>query len=129
DHTTFDTPHRHRHVQDYLVEDPRGLTNTDASLGAAGRPEWPPFNAPEVQWLFNDDLVGGWGQTRLQIEPDQPRAADRFLTVLVPSEAGTPRTADISLAPSDGGAAGVVIHEGSRHDVVIFGADPNGGDL
>jgi hypothetical protein len=130
DHTTFNVGHHHRHVQDYLVEDPRGLTNSDASLGAGGRPEWPPFNPPETQWLFTDDLVGGWGQTRLQIEPDQPRAADRFLTVLVPSDLGAPHTADIALAPGgDGGAAGVVGREGSRNDVVIFGGDANGGDL
>ncbi len=99
DHKTFGIEHHHRHVQDYLVEDPRGITNSDATLGAAGSPEWPPFNPPEQQWLFKDDLVGGWGETRLQIEPDQPRAADRFLTVLVPSDSGAARPADVTAAP------------------------------
>jgi hypothetical protein len=129
DHTTFTVAHRHRHVQDYLVEDPRGLTNRDATLGALGRPEWPPFNPPEQQWLWNDGLVGGWGQTRLQIEPDRPRAADRFLTVLVPTDAGGSGP-DISLArPVEGTAAGVVVRNGTRTEVVMFGGNPSGGDL
>ena len=131
DHTTFGVAHHHRHVQDYLVEDPRGLTNGDSTLGTAGQPEWPPFNPPEQQWLWTDDLVGGWGQTRLQIEPDQARAADRFLTVLVPADAdGNRPSPDIRPGrPVDGTAAGVVLHDGSRTDVVMFGADPHGGEL
>ena len=131
DHTTFGVAHHHRHVQDYLVEDPRGLTNGDSTLGAAGRPEWPPFNPPEQQWLWTDDLVGGWGQTRLQIEPDQARAADRFLTILVPADAdGNRPPPDIRPGrPVDGTAAGVVLHDGSRTDVVMFGADPHGGEF
>ena len=88
DHVTFSIEHHHRHVKDYYVEDPRNLVNPDRNTGASGRPEWPPFNPPEQQWLFNDDLVGGWGQTRLQVEPASARQADRFLTVLVPTDEG-----------------------------------------
>ena len=61
DHVTFNIEHHHRHVKDYYVEDPRNLVNPDRTTGASGRPEWPPFNPPEQQWLFNDDLVGRLG--------------------------------------------------------------------
>jgi len=130
DHKTFGVEHHHRHVQDYLVEDPRGLTNQDANLGTPGRPEWPPFNPAEQQWLWTDDLVGGWGQTRLQVEPERPRAADRFLTVLVPADAGESHPPDLEAGTAvDGTAAAVVVREGSKTRVVMFGGDPQGGDL
>lgn len=127
DHQTFGVGHRHRHVKDYLVEDPRGLVNTSRSLGAFGRPEWPPFNPPEQQWLFNDDLVGGWGRTRLQIEPEGERQADRFLSVLVPADAAESQPPALEYArSSDGAAVAVVVSDGASASVVMFGADPSG---
>ena len=94
-----------------------------------GGPEWPPFNPPEQQWLFNDDLVGGWGQTRLQVEPTSPRQADRFLTVLVPTDEGANAPTVLPARAAVGDVAGAVIRQGSRNDVVIFSADANGGEL
>ena len=129
DHVTFSIEHHHRHVKDYYVEDPRNLLNPDRSTGALGRPEWPPFNPPEQQWLFNDDLVGGWGQTRLQVEPTSPRQADRFLTVLVPTDEGANAPTVLPARAAVGDVAGAVIRQGSRNDVVIFSADANGGEL
>jgi hypothetical protein len=129
DHVTFNTPHHHRHLKDYLVEDPRPLLNPNRNTGAFGRPEWPPFNAPEEQWLFTDDLVGGWGQTRLQVEPAEARASDRFLTVLVPSDAGLGRPSIDPGQVIDGPVAAVSIRDGGRTDIVVFGTDPNGADL
>jgi hypothetical protein len=130
DHETFGVGHRHRHLKDYLVEDPRGLVNSSRSLGAFNRPEWPPFNPPEQQWLFNDDLVGGWGQSRLQVEPEGGRLADRFLTVLVPADAGEAQPPALGYArASDGTSVGVVISDGGHGSIVVFGADPNGADL
>jgi hypothetical protein len=116
-------------VKDYYVEDPRNLVNPDRNTGAAGRPEWPPFNPPEQQWLFNDDLVGGWGQTRLQVEPASPRQADRFLTVLVPTDEGAAAPTVLPARAAVGQATGAVIRQGPRNDVVIFSADANGGEL
>jgi hypothetical protein len=122
--------HRHRHIKDYFVRDPRGIMNDNRSTGALGRPEWPPFGPPELQWLWNDDLIGGWGQSRLEVEPSAPRLADRFLTVLVPSDAGEAARPRIDQGNStDRRAAAAVIREGSRMDVVVFGADAAGGAL
>lgn len=129
DHRTFNVDHHHRHMKDYLVEDPRPLLNTDRNTGALGRPEWPPFNAPEAQWLFTDDLVGGWGRTRLQVEPAEQRATDRFLTVLVPSDVGTERPAIDAGQTVDGAAAAVSIRDGGRTSVVVFSTDAAGADL
>jgi hypothetical protein len=130
DHTTFGTAHKHRHMKDYFVLDPRNIMNDNRSTGAMGRPEWPPFGPPEVQWLWNDDLVGGWGQSRLEIEPTSARAADRFLTVLVPSDAGEAARPRIDKGTSvDGHGIAASIRDGSRMDVVVFGTDPNGADL
>jgi hypothetical protein len=129
DHVTFDVEHHHRHVKDYYVEDPRGLVNTSANTGATGRPEWPPFNPPEEQWLWTDDLVGGWGQTRLQIEPAGARQADRFLTVLVPGDEGANAPTVMPARAAVGEVTGAVVRQGSRNDVVVFSADPNGGEL
>ena len=130
DHTTFGTGHKHRHVKDYFVEDPIGVMNDNKTTGALGRPEWPPFGPPEIQWLWNDDLAGGWGQTRLEVHPAAPRLADRFLTVLVPSDAANQRPPDIARATSlDGRAAAAVIRDGPRMEIVMFSADPNGAPL
>jgi hypothetical protein len=129
DHVTFNIQHHHRHVKDYYVEDSRNLVNPDRTTGAWGRPEWPPFNPPEQQWLFNDDLVGGWGQTRLQVEPASRRQADRFLTVLVPTDEGANAPTVLPARAAVGDVAGAVIRQGSRNDVVVFSADPNGGEL
>jgi hypothetical protein len=129
DHKTFEVEHHHRHVKDYYVEDPRDLVNPDRATGATGRPEWPPSNPPEQQWLWTDDLVGGWGQTRLQIEPADARQADRFLTVLVPADDGADAPTILPARAAVGQAAGAVVRQGSRHDVVIFSADANGGEL
>jgi hypothetical protein len=130
DHETFGVPHRHRHLKDYLVEDPRGLVNPNRSLGAFGRPEWPPFNPPEQQWLFNDDLVGGWGQTRLQVEPAGARLADRFLSVLVPSDERRAERPLIEYArTADDSSVAVVITDGGQSSVVVFGADATGATL
>jgi hypothetical protein len=130
DHETFGVGHRHRHLKDYLVEDPRGLVNPSRSLGVFNRPEWPPFNAPEQQWLFTDDLVGGWGQTRLQVEPEGARLADRFLSVLVPADAAetAPPTLEYARA-ADGSSVAVVVTEAGGSSVVVFGADANGANL
>jgi hypothetical protein len=131
DHTTFGTAHHHRHVKDFFVQDPRNILNDSKTTGALGRPEWPPFGPPELTWLWNDDLTGGWGQSRLEIEPaGAPRAADRFLTVLVPSDAGEAARPRIERGSSvDGHGVGVAIRDGSRMDVVVFGSDPGGADL
>ena len=130
DHTTFNVGHRHRHIKDYFVEDPRGITNPNRTTGAFGRPEWPPINPPEQQWLFNDDLVGGWGKTRLEVQPAGARQPDRFLTVLVPSDEGNAAAPSIEAARRvDGGAVGTVIREGARPEVVMIGADAGGADL
>ena len=129
DHVTFGVEHHHRHVKDYYVEDPRNLVDPDRNTGATGRPEWPPFNPPEQQWLFTDDLVGGWGQTRLQVEPTAARQADRFLTVLVPSDESASAPKILPARGAVGQVAGAVIRQGSRNDVVVFSADPNGGEL
>ena len=130
DHTTFNIGHRHRHIKDYFIEDPRGLTNPQQSTGAFGRPEWPPFNPPEQQWLFNDDLAGGWGQTRLEVQPANARQPDRFLTVLVPSDDAAAAPPAIEAARAvDGGAVGLVIRDGARPEVVMLGADARGADL
>jgi hypothetical protein len=129
DHVTFNQEHHHRHVKDYYVEDTRNLVNPDRNTGALGRPEWPPFSPPEQQWLFNDDLVGGWGQTRLQVEPAGARQADRFLTVLVPTDEGAEAPTVLPARAAVGEAAGAVIRQGPRNDVVVFSADPNGGEL
>jgi hypothetical protein len=130
DHVTFSVEHHHRHVKDYFVEDPRRILNPNRTLGAFGRTEWPPFNPPEQQWLWTDDLVGGWGQTRLQIEPSAPRMADRFLTVLVPADDNEVKAPTVSGARSaDGSAAAAVVEDGAFTSVVIFGADPNGSPL
>jgi len=129
DHTTFTVKHHHRHVKDYYVQDPRDLTNPDHNTGAFGRPEWPPFNPPEQQWLWTDDLIGGWGQTRLQIEPAGARQADRFLTVLVPGDEGANAPTILPARAAVGQATGAVVRQGSRNDVVVFSADANGGEL
>jgi hypothetical protein len=130
DHTTFGTEHKHRHVKDYFVLDPRNIMNDNRSTGALGRPEWPPFGPPELTWLWNDDLVGGWGQSRLEIEPTSARAAHRFLTVLVPSNAGEAARPRIDKGTSvDGHGIAAAIRDGPRMDVVVFGTDPNGADL
>ena len=130
DHSTFGVEHKHRHVKDYFVEDPRNLVNDNRSTGALGRPEWPPINPPEQQWLWNDDLVGGWGQTRLEVQPAAPRAADRFLTVLVPAGGNEASPPQISRAGSpDGPAAAAVVRDGPRMDVVMFGTDASGAEL
>jgi len=129
DHMTFGVEHHHRHVKDYLVEDSRGVTNPNRTTGATGRPEWPPINPPEQEWLWTDDLVGGWGQTRLQIEPVGARQADRFLTVLVPADDGAPAPTVTRARPAVGQAAGAVVRQGGRQDVVVFSADANGADL
>ena len=129
DHKTFGVEHHHRHLKDYFVEDPRGITNPDRNTGATGRPEWPPFNPPEQQWLWRDDLVGGWGQTRLQIEPAGARQADRFLTVLVPADEGASAPTVLPARTAVGQAAGAVVRQGARNDVVVFSSDPGGADL
>jgi heparinase II/III-like protein/fungalysin/thermolysin propeptide len=129
DHVTFDVPHYHRHVKDYYVDDPRPLMNTNRTTGATGRPEWPPFVPPEQQWLWTDDLVGGWGQTRLQIEPSAQRLADRFLTVLVPTDEGASAPDVLPVRAAMGEAAGAVVRQGGRNDVVVFSANPTGAEL
>ena len=130
DHKTFNVEHHHRHVKDYFVQDPRGIMNDNRSTGALGRPEWPPINPPEQQWLWTDDLVGGWGQSRLEVEPAAPRLADRFLTVLVPSDANEASRPRVDQGTStDGRGTAAVIRDGPRMDVVMFSADPNGGEL
>ena len=130
DHTTFGVEHRHRHVKDYFVRDPRNIMNDNRTTGALNRPEWPPFGPPEQQWLWNDDLVGGWGQSRLEIEPASARATDRFLTVLVPSDAGEAARPRVERGTSvDGHGIAVAVRDGSRMDVVLFGTDPGGADL
>jgi hypothetical protein len=130
DHRIFGIAHFHRHVKDYYVEDPRGIVNPSRNLGAFGRTEWPPFAPPETQWLFTDDLAGGWGQTRLQVEPDRPRALDRFLTVLVPADAGeATRPVVTEGRAADGSAAAAIVRDGSTTTIVVFGSDPDGGDL
>lgn len=129
DHVTFNSKHFHRHVKDFYVEDPRVL-NPDAHTGTQGRPEWPPFSPPEVQWLWNDDLAGGWGKTRLQVEPVTPSVADRFLTLLVPTSAddsAPPRTELVRSGDSQ--AVGLTWTEHGRHVAVLFGMENSGGDL
>jgi hypothetical protein len=129
DHEVFNTKHFHRHVKDFFVEDPRVL-NPDTNTGAQGRPEWPPFAPPELQWLWTDDLAGGWGKTRLQVEPTRPDVADRFLTLLVPTDAddGVQPRASVVRSP-DNQAVGVSWQEGGGHLVVLFGMENSGGDL
>lgn len=130
DHTTFGTAHKHRHVKDYYVEDPIGVMNDNKTTGAFGRPEWPPIGPPEIQWLWNEDLIGGWGQTRLEVQPAGERAADRFLTVLVPSDAANEKPPDVARATSvDGRAAAAVVRDGPRMEIVMFSADANGAPL
>jgi hypothetical protein len=130
DHTIFGIPHYHRHVKDFYVEDPRGIVNTNRNLGAFGRTEWPPFAPPETQWLFTDDLAGGWGQTRLQVEPAGARALDRFLTVLVPADAGetTPPVVEEGRAADDSAAAAIV-RDGGSTTIVVFASGQSGDDL
>ena len=85
---------------------------------------------PEVQWLWTDDLAGGWGQTRLQVEPAAPEVADRFLTLLVPTDANDDAQPRADLVRGvDGQSAGVRWTEGSQQLVVLFGTENSGGDL
>lgn len=129
DHEVFNTKHFHRHVKDFFVEDARVL-NPDAHTGAQGRPEWPPFAPPEVQWLWTDDLAGGWGKTRLQVEPTRSDVADRFLTLLVPTDANDEARPRATVVRSpDNQAVGVSWQEGGGHLVVVFGMENSGGDL
>jgi hypothetical protein len=130
DHTIFGIQHYHRHVKDYYVEDPRGIVNTNRNLGAFGRTEWPPFAPPETQWLFTDDLKGGWGQTRLQVEPDGARAFDRFLTVLVPADAAESTRPDVRQGrAADGSAAAAIVRDGGATTIVVFASSESGEDL
>jgi hypothetical protein len=129
DHETFNTKHYHRHVKDYFVEDPR-VTNPDTTTGATNRQEWPPIAPAEVQWLWRDDLAGGWGSTRLQVEPATGDVADRLLTLLVPTDAGDgdqPRVQ--ALGSPDRRATGLAWSEGGRQFVFVFGLENSGGDL
>ena len=129
DHETFGTKHFHRHVKDYFVDDSR-VSNPDTTTGASNRQEWPPIAPPEVQWLWNDDLAGGWGKTRLQVEPAAPEIADRFLTLLVPTDANDDAQPRADLVRGvDGRSAGVRWSEGSQQLVVLFGTENSGGDL
>jgi len=129
DHVTFGINHHHRHLKDFYVADP-SITNQDANTGARGRPEWPPFAPPETSWLFRDELAGGWGRTRLEVEPASERIADRFVTVLVPSDADDEATADVRLVrATSGDAAAVIYRHGGRPQVAIFTTEPSGGDL
>jgi Heparinase II/III-like protein/Fungalysin/Thermolysin Propeptide Motif len=129
DHETFGTKHHHRHVKDYLVEDSR-ITNSDSITGAANRQEWPPIAPPEVQWLWNDDLAGGWGKTRLQVEPAAPGTADRFLTFFVPTDADDGEQPKVELVRgTDAQSVGMRWTEGGRDQVVLFGSENSGGDL
>jgi Heparinase II/III-like protein/Fungalysin/Thermolysin Propeptide Motif len=129
DHETFGTKHHHRHLKDYLVEDSR-ITNSDAITGAPNRQEWPPIAPPEVQWLWNDDLAGGWGKSRLQVEPAAPAAADRFLTLFVPTDADDGAQPQVELVRgANGQSVGMRWTEGGRDQVVLFGSENSGGDL
>ncbi len=120
-HETSGTKHFHRHVKDYFVDDSR-VSNPDTTTGATNRQEWPPIAPPEVQWLFTDDLAGGWGQTRLQVEPAAAEVADRFLTLLVPTDANDDAQPRADLVRGvDGRSAGVRWTEGSQQLVVLFG--------
>jgi hypothetical protein len=130
DHVTFGVPHYHRHIKDYFVQDPRGILNPDRTTGAFGRTEWPPFNPPEQQWLFTDDLAGGWGKTRLEVQPAGSRATDRFLTVLVPADVNESERPVISRARgADGMSVAAVVQDADSTEVVIFNANPAGGDM
>jgi Heparinase II/III-like protein len=129
DHQTFGTKHHHRHVKDYLVEDPK-TSNPDTIAGATNRPEWPPNAPAEVEWLWNDDLAGGWGQTRLQVEPAAPATADRFLTFLLPTDADDGEAPRVELVRGlDAQSVGIRWTEGGRDYVVLFGTESGGGDL
>ena len=129
DHESSGTKHFHRHVKDYFVDDSR-VSNPDTNTGAANRHEWPPIAPPDVQWLFTDDLAGGWGQTRLQVEPAAAEVADRFLTLLVPTDANDDAQPRADLVRGvDGRSAGVRWTEGSQQLVVLFGTENSGGDL
>jgi hypothetical protein len=125
DHVTSGTSHHHRHEKDFYVAD-SAVTNPDRSTGASGRTEWPPFVPQELPWLFRDELTGGWGQTRLEVEPTEPRAADRFVTVLVPTEAEDTAKPDATLVRARSGDAAAVVY---GNQIAIFSTEPSGGDL